>query len=86
MFLTRAQVPEQYVKAFDSENATAKENVRRLREKIRERMPAGSVREYRATWGGVVDGKPVAGSLDDFARMVTEVRYTIWIASVCLFV
>jgi hypothetical protein len=62
-------VPDEHRRAFDSESASSAERIELLKSKIREKCPE-SVRTYKAKWAGVIDGKPSAGGLEEFVKMV----------------
>lgn len=64
------QVPNEFRSVFSPESETAAENLERLRQNIRQ--STRNVVTYPATWGGVVDGKPMASGLAPLHRRILD--------------
>src|SRR3990167_9686972 len=61
-------VPEEYRQAFIS----SPEDARKLEELKNTVKSSVFTQSYKATWGGVDDGKPSSSGLDEFRRLVTN--------------
>ncbi len=62
---------ERYREDFVSEDNEARDRTLELKDTIARQFPRNT-RTYKPSWAGVVDGKPMTGSLQEFGRNVLE--------------